>query len=229
MKKRYRLVSALVVSSAVAALSTQASAFGLGDLKAAVPGAGGSAHAVSAGDIDLFIKTAQDADQMIGAASDYLIKAVGDQQVVAELQAKMTAANSIADPKEKEAAIQKAKDDEATALQKSLASKETQDKIATMNKDQLGKFGAASYTFMLGVLKDKQLASDSSGLVSGVSSNPMLVTRLPDLKNVASSVSSQVANSVKIGEGLVQLAQAGKITALPTSASDKPKEIKGDI
>jgi hypothetical protein len=57
----------------------------------------------------------------------------------------------------------------------------------------------------------------------------MLISRLPELKDVVSSVSSQVVNSVKIGDGLMQLAKAGKITALPTTASEKPKEIKGDI
>lgn len=111
-------------------------------------------------------------------------------------------------------------------MQKAFASKDAQDKISAMNKEQLSAFGNAAFTFMLGVLKDKQLASGSTALVSGVASNPMLVPRLAVLKDVASSVSSQAVNSAKIGDGLIQLASAGKIPPLPTSTSDKPKDVE---
>jgi hypothetical protein len=40
----------------------------------------------------------------------------------------------------------------------------------------------AAFIFMLGVLKDKPLTSDSTSLVSGVSSGPTLISRLPDLE-----------------------------------------------
>ena len=95
-----------------------------------------------------------------------------------------------------------------------------------MSKEQLSAFGNAAFTFMLGVLKDKQLADGSRALVSGVAANPTLLPRLAALKDVASSVSAQAANTAKIGEGLVKLASAGKIAALPTSASEQPKEVK---
>jgi hypothetical protein len=201
-------------------------AFGIGNLTAAIPGVGGSsAGAVSAGDIDGFIKTAQDADQMIGSASRYIFAAVSSKEEVAAQEAKLAAANGIADPAEKAAALNKIRDDEATSLQKSLASQEVQDKIQNMNKAQTASFSNAAFTFMLGVLKDKQLADGSSALISGVGKNPMLVSRLPELKDVASSVSSQASNTAKIGEGLARLSSAGKIAALPTSASEKAKPV----
>jgi hypothetical protein len=226
MKFKSALLSALLIGVAGVSVTPAASAFGLSDLKSAIPGAGGSsAQSVSAGDIDSFIKTAQDADQMIDTASQYIFKAVGDQKDIAEQEDKRATANSIADPKEKAAAIHKIDADEATLVQKAFASKEAQDKINAMSKEQLKSFGNAAFTFMLGVLKDKQLASGSAALVSGVASNPMLIPRLIVLKDVASSVSSQAVNSAKIGDGLIELASAGKIPSLPTSTSDKPKEV----
>lgn len=226
MKTKSALLSALLIGVAAATVTPAASAFGLSDLKSAIPGAGGaSAQSVSAGDIDAFVKTAQDADHMIDSASQYIFLALGDQKDIAALQDKRAAANGIADPKEKEAAIQQVDADQATLVQKALASKEAQDKINSMNKEQLHAFGNAAFTFMLGVLKDKQLASGSTALVSGVASNPMLLPRLAVLKDVASSVSSQAVNSAKIGDGLIQLANAGKIPPMPTSASDQPKEV----
>jgi hypothetical protein len=227
MKSKNALLSALLIGVVGASISPAASAFGLGDLKSAIPGAGGSSvQSVSAGDIDAFIKTAQDANQMIDASSQYIFKALGNQKDIAELEAKRAAANDVADPKEKEAALQQVQADEATLVQKAFASKDAQDKISAMNKEQLSAFGNAAFTFMLGVLKDKQLVSGSTALVSGVASNPMLVPRLAVLKDVASSVSSQAVNSAKIGDGLIQLASAGKIPPLPTSTSDKPKAVE---
>lgn len=226
MKKYSAFCSALLMS-ALAVTAPHAQAFGLGDLKAAVPGVGGgsSAGAVSAGDVDAFIKTAQDADAMISSSSDLIFHAVGNSEDIAKLEASKAAANGIADPKEKDAAIEKIKADEATATQKALASDEIQTKLSAMSKEQLHAFGNAAFTFMLGVLKDKQLADGSSALVSGVAASPMLVPRLAALKDVVTSVTAQAANTAKIGEGLVKLASAGKIAALPTSASDKPKEV----
>ncbi|WP_459568887.1 hypothetical protein [Cupriavidus sp. 8B] len=219
-----------MLAGLLAMSAPQAMAFGLGNLTSAIPGVGGGASAstVSAGDIDAFIQTAQDADQMIGTASRHIFKAVASKEDAAAHEANLATANSIADPSEKAAALNKIRDDEATVLQKSLASKEVQEKLKTLNKAQLASFGNAAFTFMLGVLKDKQLAEGSTALVSGVAANPTLLPRLGALKDVASSVSAQAANTAKIGEGLVKLAKAGKIAALPTSASDKPKPV-GEI
>lgn len=225
MKKTSVALAALVGSTLLLS-APAAMAFGLGNITSAIPGVGSaSASAVSAGDIDAFIQTANDANQMIGTSSAHIFKALASKEEIAALEARLVAANAIADPAEKAAEISKIKSDEATAVQKALASQEGETKLSAMNKAQMASFGNAAFTFMLGVLKDKQLAEGSTALVSGVASNPTLVTRLGALKDVASSVSSQVANTAKIGEGLVKLAKAGKIAALPTSASEKPKKV----
>lgn len=224
--KKTSLALAALVGGTLFLSAPAAMAFGLGNITSAIPGAGGaSGSAVSAGDIDAFIQTANDANQMIGTSSAHIFKALASKEEIEALEARMKAANAIADPAEKAAEISKIKSDEATAVQKALVSKEGEAKLGAMNKAQMASFGNAAFTFMLGVLKDKQLADGSTALVSGVASNPALVTRLGALKDVASSVSSQVANTAKIGEGLVKLAKAGKIAALPTSASEKPKKV----
>lgn len=226
MNKNSALRVALLIGT-LAVNAPQAMAFGIGNLTAAIPGMGGSStRTVSGGDIDAFIKTAQDADLMIGTATAHIFKAVGNSEDIAALEAREAAANTIADPAEKAAAIDQIRTDKATAVQKALSSKDVQDKLQAMSKAQLNSFGNAAFTFMLGVLKDKQLADGSRALVSGVAANPVLLPRLAALKDVALSVSAQASNTAKIGEGLVKLASAGKIAALPTSASEQPKEVK---
>ncbi len=225
--KKFSVLLGALLTSALIAQAPQAQAFGIGNLTAAIPGVGGGASAgtVSAGDIDLFIKTAQDADTMIAAASRHIFRAVETKDEIAKQEAALATANSIADPAEKQAALNKIRDDEATAVQKALASNDIQEKLQGMNKDQLKSFGNAAFTYMLGVLKDKQLADGSRALVSGVAANPTLLPRLAALKDVATSVSAQAVSTAKIGEGLVKLASAGKIASLPTSASDKAKPV----
>lgn len=186
---------------------------------------GAAGSAVTGGNIDDFIKTAHDADQLIKSSTLYLLNGVADQAVIDAEKAKRDAANNIADPKERDAALAKIDADEATLVQKAFDSDAAQAKIAAMNKHQLNQFGNAAFTFMIGVLKDKQLASDSTALVSGVAANPMLLPRLASLKDVVSSVSSQAGNSAKIADGLIKLATSGKISKLPTSASDTPKQM----
>jgi len=226
MNKHSVLLGSLL-AAALAINAPEALAFGIGSLTPAIPGLGGGAASsnVSAGDIDAFIKTAQDADAMIASSTDYIFRALADQEAIAKLDAERAAANAIADPKEKQAALDKIKDDEATAAQKALVSDDVQQKLSRMSKKQLTEFGNAAFTFMLGVLKDKQLADGSRALVAGVAANPMLAPRLGALKDAVSSVSSQAVNTAKIGDGLVKLAGAGKIITLPKSASEAPKEV----
>ncbi|WP_454725533.1 MULTISPECIES: hypothetical protein [Cupriavidus] len=227
MKKTSALLGALMAGILLTS-TAPAMAFGLGNITAAIPGVGGgtSAAAVSAGDVDAFIQTAQEADQMISTSSRHIFKAVSSKDAIAEQESRLSAANAIADPAEKAAAINKIRDDEATALQKSLASQEVQDKLKSMNQAQLASFGNAAFTFMLGVLKDRQLAEGSTALVSGVTANPTLLPRLGALKDVATSVGAQAVSTAKIGEGLLKLAKSGKIAALPASASEKPKKVE---
>ncbi|KIG01685.1 hypothetical protein [Caballeronia concitans] len=227
MKTYSALLGALIVTG-LATQMPQANAFGLGNLTSAIPGVGGSASAstVTGSDIDLFIKTAQDADTMIATSSRYIFRAIEGKEAIAKQEAELAAANAIADPAEKAAAINKIREDEATAVQKALASSDIQQKLAAMNKDQLKAFGNAAFTYFLGVLKDKQLADGSRALVTGVAANPMLLPRLAALKDVATSVSAQAVSTAKIGEGLVRLSSTGKIAALPKSASEDQKPVE---
>lgn len=224
MKKKTSLMFAVTMSAAFFSITPQAQAFGLGNLTAVLPGSGTSS-AVSSGDVDAFIKTAKEAELMIDSAANYIFKAVANKEEISKYEEALKVANSLSDPKEKEAKLNQIDADRDTYLQKSLASKETEAKVKGMNGDQLKHFGNAGFTFMLGLLKDRQLADGSASLISGVTANPMLVSKLVVLKDTASSITSQVKSATKIGEGLLKLAKVGNINIMPTSASEKPKEV----
>ena len=218
---------ALLISTLTVVLSTAsmpAHSFGLGNLTAALPGSA-SSSSVSAGDVDAFIQTAKEAELLIDKAADHIFKALANKEEVAKYEAALKAAEEIKDVKEREAKINQIQADRDVSLQKTMASKETEAKVKTMNTKQLTNFSNAGFTFMLGLLKDRQLADGSANLVSGVAANPMLAGKLLALKDTASSVANQVQSASKIGEGLVKLAKVGNINIMPASASDKPKAV----
>jgi|UPI00035FD5D2 hypothetical protein len=217
------LVSTLAV--VFSAASMPAHSFGLGNLTAALPGSA-SASSVSAGDVDAFIQTAKEAELLIDKAADHIFKALANKEEVAKYEAALKAAEEIKDVKEREAKINQIQADRDVSLQKTMASKETESKVKAMNTKQLANFSNAGFTFMLGLLKDRQLADGSANLVSGVAANPMLAGKLLALKDTASSVANQVQSASKIGEGLVKLAKVGNINIMPASASDKAKAIE---
>ena len=74
----------------------------------------------------------------------------------------------------KKAKLDEINADTATALQKTLNNQETINSINKMSAAQRKNLAGAAFNFMLGLMKDKELAQRGSGLVSGVSNNPML-------------------------------------------------------
>ncbi|AQR64282.1 hypothetical protein BXU06_03815 [Aquaspirillum sp. LM1] len=230
MKKAKIAATLLALSMAT---SHQVYAFGLGDLTKAVTGAGtgdlakavtGSSASsnVSGNDVDAFIQTARQADQLINQSARLIYLALASQEEKAKHEAAIQAANEISDVSEKKAKLDQINADTATALQKTLNNQETVKTINQMNAAQRKNLAASAFNFMLGLMKDKELAQRSTSLVSGVSSNPMLAPKLVNLKEAVGSVSGQVTNGVKIADGLISLAKAGNIKIMPASTSEKP-------
>lgn len=229
--KKAKIAATLLALSMAA--GHQAHAFGLGDLTKAVTGAGtgdlskavtgaSTGGNVSGDDVDAFIQTARQADQLINQSARLIYLALASQEEKAKHEAAITAANEITDVSEKKAKLEQINADTATALQKTLNNQETINSINKMSAAQRKNLAGSAFNFMLGLMKDKELAQRSTNLVSGVSSNPMLAPKLVNLKEAVSSVSGQVKNGVKIADGLVSMAKAGNMKIMPASTSEKP-------
>lgn len=177
----------------------------------------------SAGDVDAFLKTADEADGLIRQSSDALFKAVATKEELDAHADKMKAANEVADPKEKEAALKKAEDDQQAQLAKvDFAAKAVEAKTS-MDAKQQAQTGAAIYNFTLGMLKDMELLERGQGVVSSISGNPMAITKVLKVKDVLSSLSSQMSNISTIAAGVQKMSSVVKLDALPTKSSDQPK------
>ena len=184
-----------------------------------------STSTTSAGDVDGFLKTAEEAEGLIRKSADTLFKAVATKGELDAHADKMKAANAVADPKEKEAAIKKASDDQQAQLAKVDFAAKAETAKTAMDAKQKAQTGAAIYNFILGMLKDKELLDRGQGLISSISGNPAAMTKVTKVKDVMSSVSSQMGNISTIATGIQKLSSAVNLEALPTKTTDQPKAV----
>ncbi len=181
-----------------------------------------SSNSAPAGDIDAFLKTAADAEGLVRKSSDVLFQAVATKDQIAQHDAQVQAANAIADPKEKEAALKKAADDEQAQLAKVDYAASAKTMSANLDAKKKAQVGSAIWNFMLGMMKDKELIDQGQGIIASVSSNPMAATKVVKAKDVVSSISSQMGNITKIAAGLQKLASVVGIDKLPSKSSEAP-------
>ena len=164
--KKAKIAATLLALSMAA--GHQAHAFGLGDLTKAVTGAGtgdlskavtgaSTGGNVSGDDVDAFIQTARQADQLINQSARLIYLALASQEEKAKHEAAIKAANEMTDVSEKKAKLDEINADTATALQKTLNNQETINSINKMSAAQRKNLAGAAFNFMLGLMKDKAL------------------------------------------------------------------------
>lgn len=189
---------------------------------------GAKTNGKASGDVDGFIKTAEEADGLIRTSSDTLFKAVATKEQIVAHEDTMKAANAIADAKEQEAAIKKAKADQQAVLAKVDYKAKAEEMKAGMDEKQKAQVSVAIYNFMLGMLKDKEVLERGQGIIASISSNPMAITKLIKAKDVIASLSSQMGNITNVASGIQKLVTVVKLDDMPKSASDKSKAVTGD-
>ena len=203
--------------------SYNASAFGLGDMM------GGSKDSSKSGDIgkdiETFLKTADDAHALTSKSVKILGDALLTKEDMKANEDALEAANKIQDAKEREAAKAQAEADLNVKLTKVDYEAKSKELAKSNDQKKTAQIGSSMFNFVLGVLKDKDLATQGSGLVSSASSNPMMAPKLLKVKDVIASISGQIGNMGKIASGLQKLSSVIKTTPLPTSSAAAPVSV----
>jgi len=202
----------------------QALAFGLGNL--GIGGAGGSASASpsTGGNPDEFIKTAMSAENLMNASVTQLVQSLASKKAAADIDATLKTANTTTDAKEKQAKQLEVKKSQDAALNEALNNTDLKDKIQKMDSIQRKALGAAAFNFSLALLQDKSLSDQSKDLIAGMSSNPMNVSKLGDVKNLASSVTNQLSSASKVAGKMPEIFTAVGVKA-PSTKDEKPMVI----
>lgn len=209
-------ICAALLTLGAAFCAPQAHAFGLGDLT------GGSKTTASAGDPDAFIKSALGAEKLMNNSVTLLVRSLASKTESAAIESQMKAANAITDPAEKEAKLTEVKKSQEAVINANSSKEKLKAEVAKMDGKQKEDLGSAAFNFMLALLQDKDLISQASGLISSLAANPMNLTKLGGVKDVASSLSNQVSSASQIASKMPDIFSAVGVKA-PASKDEKPK------
>jgi hypothetical protein len=212
-----KIAVAVLSLAAVLSVPQAMAGFGLGNL------VGGTSNGAAA-DPDAFIKSAQDAENLMNNSVALISRAVLSKEKVAELDAKKKAASAETDAGEKKAknlAVQKSR---IAATNEAMGNADFEQRIKKMDASQKAELGAAAYNFMLALLQDKALVEQSSSLVSSLSSNPMNLSKVGGVKDVTSSLSNQISAASEVAGKMPKIFSAVGVTA-PASKEEKPKKV----
>jgi len=186
----------------------------------------GKSNAASSGNVDAdiktFLQTADEARKLTSQSAFALGMALLTKEQMQVAQDKLDAAKKITGTKEREAAESKVTVDLQAELAKVDYDAAAKELAKANDKKKTALVGNSMFNFVLGLLKDKELASRGSALASSAASNPMLLAKAGDVKDVLGSLSSQMGDMGKIATGLQKMATTIKSVPLPTSASAAP-------
>lgn len=218
-----------LILSAILAASLNAGMFG--DVAGAALGGGKATSSVSAGDIDAVLSKAKQAEQLLVASIGNIASAILSKEESGKFETAMAEANKISDPKEKQAAINKAVADTNALISKAADDKNVQDGLKKASDDKKEALSSAGFNFLLAGQKDGEALLGVNSTISSLTSNPsaamQFAPQLASMKDLAVSLPTQGSSIAKIGGKLYDLMKAGGIkTELPASASTEPKKVK---
>jgi hypothetical protein len=155
---------------------------------------------------------------------------VCNKDVAAELKRQMQAAQEIKDPKEREAAISKVKENQKAELLAASENQETVGKLSQLSGEQKKLASASLYNFALAGLKDKTVIELANGVISKVQANPSAAMSyskdISRTKDIATTLPSQVTKIVQISDNMIKLARTGQIEiVVPKTSTDPAKEV----
>lgn len=204
--------------------ATTASA-GLGSLTSLIPGAQKGAATV---DVDGFLKNAGIAEALMRTSLDQLATSLASKEQIAQIDALKKQATEKTDSKEKGLLELEVAKSQAAALNSLDFDKVANEDVKKMDAKQKQKLAGAATNFVLAALKDKELISQSSTVMSSLASNPANLSKLGTVKDAASSLKNQLELAGTLATKVPKVFTAVGIKNPPTKASDEPVAVSGD-
>ena len=219
-----KLAIVLGLSLSAAMFSQASMAFGLPK----IPGIGGSASATPAVDVDGFMVKASETNMLFQQSALLLTAFLGDKAKTAELQTKLNAIQTIADPKERAAQMNATFSASKLVVEETLNNTtQAAENLNQAQGDQRQKIINAAFNFALGVIQAKDLVPSGQNAIASIQSNPMQAAKLVGLKNTVGDLTGIVGNSTLALTTVPSLFKQAKIDApMPTSVSDKPVDFQ---
>jgi hypothetical protein len=214
----HAIAAALIIGASATA------AAGLPSLGSLMPGQSSGA----AVDVDGFLKNAGVAEALMRTSLDHMATSLATKEEIAQIDALKKQAAEKTDAKEKGAIEQEIAKSQAALLNSRDFDKVANEDVKKMDAKQKQKLAGAATNFVLAVLKDKELLSQSSGVMSGLAGNPANISKLGTVKDAAGSVKNQLELAASLATKVPKVFSAVGVKNPPTKASDAPVAISGD-
>lgn len=214
----HAIAAALIIGASATA------AAGLPSLGSLMPGQSSGA----AVDVDGFLKNAGVAEALMRTSLDHMATSLATKEEIAQIDALKKQAAEKTDAKEKGAIEQEISKSQAALLNSRDFDKVANEDVKKMDVKQKQKLAGAATNFVLAVLKDKELLSQSSGVLSGLAGNPANISKLGTVKDAAGSVKNQLELAASLATKVPKVFSAVGVKNPPTKASDAPVAISGD-
>jgi hypothetical protein len=194
--------------------------------KPKLPGTGGGGGPTMS-DIDNFIASALVSEVLARKSEVQLARAVLAKEILDPLEQRRAAAEAMTDGKEKQAALRKVDQDREAALAKVDYQKVSNEEAAKWDEEKKTNVRDALFNLALCSLVDIELVDSGRKLASGPPpADPAIATRIPLVNDTVSALGNQTKSLGKISGSTKTLTTVVKLDKLPTSASEKPREVK---
>jgi len=224
MKTSSLLAIALTAAMATSGYASSAHAQ-LGGLRKLVPG-GGQPQA-AAGDPDAFLSETLETTKLVWSAASLLAHAVNEDGKQEEARAQLAAIQGASSLRELQAQKASFEANVATVNANAADAAALQAKYDNASASQRTLMLNAAYNFTIGMMRNVELGQQAPSLISGLQSNPMLVTKLGSLRSAAGLLGDQVqATRTMIGPMRTLLSRGGvEVPANATASNARPIEL----
>jgi hypothetical protein len=193
-------------------------------------GSSGGGGSVSRATLDKLYKLVTGAESLLDKSVNIAFSMVANKEEIEKFTQRQKEIEKIQDPKERDAAMNKFREDQNAIVTKATEKAETAKKIESLDGKQKKLFGDSVFNVVLAALMDKEAVETSKSLSTALKSNPTAAASfsndVPRVTNIAASLPEQAKKATDLGSALTKLAKTAKVeVAMPASAAAAPKSV----
>ena len=231
-KKLHIVLSIICAGSLITLFASSNAVAGPFDSMKSLASAGGSGGggSVSRASLDKLYKLVTGAEALLDKSVNIAFSMVANKEEIEKFTQRQKEIEKIQDPKERDAAMNKFREDQNAIVTKATEKAETAKKIESLDGKQKKLFGDSVFNVVLAALMDKEAVETSKSLSAALKSNPTAAASfsndVPRVTNIASSLPEQAKKAMDLGSALTKLAKTAKVeVAVPASAATAPKAV----
>jgi hypothetical protein len=193
-------------------------------------GSSGGGGSVSRATLDKLYKLVTGAESLLDKSVNIAFSMVANKEEIEKFTQRQKEIEKIQDPKERDAAMNKFREDQNAIVTKATEKAETAKKIESLDGKQKKLFGDSVFNVVLAALMDKEAVETSKSLSTALKSNPTAAASfsndVPRVTNIAASLPEQAKKATDLGSALTKLAKTAKVeVTMPASAAAAPKPV----